>query len=116
VAVCDQAHIDHLEFWRGRTHAAPAAATGRPAGIRLDRDNVRHGLMRLVLTLVELIRELLERQAIRRMDSGSLTAKEIERLDLTFHRLSLEIERLKEQFGFNDDDLNLDLGPLGALR
>jgi uncharacterized protein YgbK (DUF1537 family) len=84
--------------------------------IRLDPDNVKNGLMQLVLTLVELIRELLERQALRRIDGGSLSNDEIERLGATFLRLSEEMESLKRQFGFTDDDLNLNLGPLGQLR
>ena len=98
--------------------ATPAAATRSrlPSQIRVDPENVRNGLMQLVLTLIELIRELLERQALRRIDGGSLTAEEIERLGLTFLRLSEEMDRLKEQFGLTDDDLNLDLGPLGKLR
>ena len=87
-----------------------------PSQIRVDPENVRDGLVRLVLTLLELIRELLERQALRRIDGGSLTAEEIERLGLTFLRLSEEMDRLKQQFGLTDDDLNLDLGPLGTLR
>ena len=86
------------------------------ARIRLDPDNVRNGLVRLVLTLIELIRELLERQALRRIDGGCLTGDEIERLGLTFLRLSEEMDRLKQQFGLSDEDLNLDLGPLGTLR
>ena len=95
------------------------SVTGRPrlpSQIRMDPENVRDGLVRLVLTLLELIRELLERQAMRRIDGGSLTAEEIERLGLTFLRLSEEMDRLKQQFGLSDDDLNLDLGPLGTLR
>jgi transposase len=84
--------------------------------IRIDPENVRNGLVQLVLTVVELIRELLERQALRRIDGGSLTAEEIERLGLTFLRLSEEMDRLKEQFSLSDDDLNLHLGPLGTLR
>ncbi len=88
-----------------------------PAGqLRLDPENVSSGLVQLVLTLVELLRELLERQALRRIDGGSLTAEEIERLGLTFLRLAEEMERLKRQFGLSDEDLNLDLGPLGRLR
>jgi hypothetical protein len=82
----------------------------------MDPENARNGLLQLVLTLVELIRELLERQAIRRIDSGTLTPAEIERLGLTFLRLSEEMERLKKEYGLSDDDLNLDLGPLGKLR
>lgn len=99
------------------------ADTARPGGfglsagrVKLDPENVRNGLAQLVLTLVELLRELLERQAIRRMDAGSLADHEIERLGLTFSRLAEEIERLKEYFGLTDEDLNLDLGPLGTLR
>jgi hypothetical protein len=98
--------------------AAPAAAArpSLPSQIRIDPENVRNGLVQLVLTLIELLRELLERQALRRIDGGSLTAEEIERLGLTFLRLSEEMDRLKEQFGLTDDDLNLNLGPLGRLR
>lgn len=83
--------------------------------IDIDPDNVRNGLGKLVLTLVELIRELLERQAIRRMESGSLTDQEIERLGTTFLRISEQMDHLKQVFGLEDDDLNLDLGPLGRL-
>ena len=78
--------------------AAPAAAPQ----IRINPENVRNGLLKLVLTLIELLRELLERQALRRIDGGSLSVQ--------------EIERLKQQFGLTDEDLNLDLGPLGKLR
>ena len=95
---------------------AAASLAALPERIRLDPDNVRNGLAQLVLTLVELLRELLERQAIRRMDAGSLTDEEIERMGQTFCRLAEEIERLKSHFGFRDEDLNLDLGPLGKLR
>lgn len=83
--------------------------------IDLDPENVRNGLGKLVLTLVELIRELLERQAIRRMDSGTLTAEEIERLGTTFLRLSEQMDHLKRVFGLENEELNLDLGPLGRL-
>jgi|WetSurMetagenome_2_1015567.scaffolds.fasta_scaffold1158530_1 hypothetical protein len=87
-----------------------------PSRIQLQPENVRNGLAQLVLTLVELLRELLERQALRRIDAGSLTSAEVERLGTTFLRLAEEIERLKEYFGFTDEDLNLNLGPLGKLR
>jgi hypothetical protein len=100
-----------------RVDAPSVASRSRlPSQLRLDPENVRDGLVRLVLTLLELIRELLERQALRRIDGGSLTAEEIERLGLTFLRLSEEMDRLKQQFGLSDADLNLDLGPLGTLR
>ena len=87
-----------------------------PSKIQIQPENVRNGLAQLVLTLVELLRELLERQALRRIDAGSLTSGEVERLGTTFLRLAEEIERLKEHFGFTDEDLNLNLGPLGKLR
>ena len=95
----------------------PADATIEvPSKIQLNPDNVRNGLAQLVLTVVELLRELLERQALRRIDAGSLSDGEIERLGETFLRLAKEIEKLKEYFGFSDEDLNLNLGPLGKLR
>ena len=97
------------DFGVRRRHAGAGTSASIPR-------TSRNGLMQLVLTLVELIRELLERQALRRIDGGSLTAEEIERLGLTFLRLSEEMDRLKRQFGLTDDDLNLDLGPLGKLR
>ncbi len=99
-----------------RAASPPSAGPRLPSPIRLEPENVRNGLVRLVLTLVELVRELLERQALRRIDSGSLSAEEIERLGLTFLRLSEEMDRLKRQFGLTDEELNLDLGPLGTLR
>jgi hypothetical protein len=92
----------------------PATEPCRPR-IKLDPDNVKNGLGQLVLTVVELVRQLLERQAIRRMEGGSLSEAEVEKLGVTFMRLSDEIDRLKGEFGLEDEDLNLDLGPLGKL-
>jgi len=83
--------------------------------IRLDPENVRKGLGQLVLTVVELIRQLLEKQALRRIESGSLTDQEVERLGLTFLGLNEQLAWLKHEFGLTDADLNLDLGPLGKL-
>ena len=94
----------------------PSAVADLPSKIRLQPENVRNGLAQLVLTLVELLRELLERQALRRIDAGSLGSGEVERLGTTFLRLAEEIDKLKQYFGFTDEDLNLDLGPLGKLR
>jgi hypothetical protein len=94
------------------------AAGGIPAQgtrIALNPDDVRDGLGRLVLTLMELLRELLERQALRRIEGGSLTDPEIERLGVTFLRLSEQMEAMKTVFGLKGEDLNLDLGPLGKL-
>ncbi|MBI1902689.1 MAG: gas vesicle protein K [Planctomycetia bacterium] len=101
---------------QGRGIRAERAAASEPQRIRFEPDNVRQGLMRLVLTLVEAVRELLERQALRRMEAGGLTDQEIERVGLTFMRLSQEVQRLRAEFDLSDEDLNLDLGPLGRLR
>ena len=82
---------------------------------RLNLDQAKNGLGQLVLTLVKLLHELLERQAIRRIEAGSLGEAEIERLGITMMRQAEEIERLRIQFGLEEEDLNLDLGPLGKL-
>lgn len=86
--------------------------TGR---LQLDQKSVKNGLGQLVLTVVRLLHELLERQAIRRMESGSLTDVELERLGMTLMLQAQEIERLRKEFGLEEEDLNLDLGPLGKL-
>jgi hypothetical protein len=107
------------ELPRGRRagqSTAAGALANFPSKIKLKPENVRNGLAQLVLAVVELLRELLERQALRRIDAGSLSEGEIERLGETFLRLAEEIEKLKEYFGFGDEDLNLNLGPLGKLR
>jgi hypothetical protein len=83
--------------------------------ISLDPDNVRRGLGQLVLTIVELLRQLLERQAVRRMEAQTLTTGETERLGRTFQALKNEMETLRTHFGLTQDDLNLDLGPFGKL-
>lgn len=89
--------------------------SGLPRRINADQQNVEQGLAKLVLTLIELIRKLLEKQAIRRMEAGSLTDEEVERLGETFLKLEAKMAELKETFGLQDEDLNLNLGPLGDL-
>jgi hypothetical protein len=88
---------------------------GLPARIDADPKTVEQGLAKLVLTLVNLLRQLMERQAIRRMEGGSLSDDEIERLGQTFMKLEQRLQELKVAFGLEGDDLNLDLGPLGKL-
>ena len=83
--------------------------------VTADPETVEQGLAQLVLTLIELLRQLMERQALRSMDEGNLTDEEIERLGLTFMRLAERMDELKETFGLRDEDLNLDLGPIGRL-
>lgn len=83
--------------------------------VNADREGLEKGLAQLVLTLIELLRQLMERQALRRIEGGSLSADEIERLGETFMLLEERMEELKEAFEIEDEDLNLDLGPLGRL-
>ena len=87
----------------------------RPRRVNADPENVERGLAQLVLTVVELLRQLMERQAIRRMEGGSLTEEQVERLGDTFARLEERMAQLCDEFGLDVDDLNLDLGPLGQL-
>ena len=86
-----------------------------PRRVEADPEKVERGLAQLVLTLVELLRQLMERQALRRMEGGTLTDEEVERLGETFMKLAERMEELKAEFGLEDRDLNLDLGPLGSL-
>ena len=83
--------------------------------VNADPESVERGLAQLVLTIVELLRQLMERQALRRVDLGTLSDEQVERLGRTFMELDRRMEELREQFGLTVDDLNLDLGPLGRL-
>lgn len=95
---------------------APDSRPGRPARrIRADPDTVERDLMKLVLTLVELLRQLMERQALNRVDQGDLTDEEEERLGVTLLLLHDRMTGLCAQYGLTMQDLNLDLGPLGPL-
>lgn len=92
-----------------------AGRFGQTSRLNLDANDTKNGLGQLVLTLVKLLHELLERQAIRRVESGSLSDQQIERLGLTLIRQAQEIDRLRKEFGLEEEDLNLDLGPIGKL-
>jgi hypothetical protein len=83
--------------------------------IDAEPENVQRGLAQLVLTIVELLRQLMERQALRRIDGGALTEEQVERLGRTFMELDQRMEELRAEFGLEPEDLNLDLGPLGRL-
>lgn len=87
----------------------------RPGRLNVKQDDVKNGLGQLVLTLIKLLHELLEKQAIRRIETGSLTETEIERLGVTLMKQAREIDRLRRAFNLEDEDLNIDLGPLGRL-
>lgn len=88
-----------------------------PAGRRLaaDPDTVERDLIKLVLTVVELVRQLMERQALRRMDQGDLSEEQEERVGMTLMLLEERMTELRERYGLSAADLNLDLGPLGSL-
>lgn len=88
---------------------------GRAGRSDFDPAKVERGLAKLVLTLVELLRRLMERQAIRKMEGGTLTEMQVEGLGEAFRRLETKMRELKRVFGLQDEELNLDLGPLGAL-
>jgi hypothetical protein len=97
----DDPELGHWPLPRGRIDTDPAT--------------VEKGLVQLVLTLVELLRELMERQAVRRMEAGGLSDEEIERLGRTLMLLADRMDELREHFGLEPEDLNIDLGPLGRL-
>jgi len=90
-------------------------AAARPPRWNADPEDVRRSVLKLVLTLVELIRQLLERQAIRRMEAGTLTDDETESVGLALMRLQETILDLAKEFDISPDELNLDLGPIGKL-
>jgi hypothetical protein len=93
-----------------------AVAEGLPPRLNTDPDKVENGLAKLVLTLIEVLRKVLEHQAVRRMEGGHLSDAEIERLGVTLLRLNDRMQEMKGIFGLTDDDLQIDLGPLGRLR
>jgi len=88
---------------------------GRVPRLNLTQENMKNSLGQLVLTLVKLLHELLERQGIRRIEAGSLTDEQVERLGVTLMQQAQEIDRLRREFGLEEEDLNIDLGPLGQL-
>ena len=87
-----------------------------PERISADPEVIENGLAKLVLSIIELIRRLLEKQALRRMDTGNLTEPEIERLGTALMKLEEKMAELKETFGLTDEDLNLSLGPIRTIE
>jgi hypothetical protein len=104
--------VEELEALRAEIDRLGAAA---PPRWNADPEDVRRSVGKLVLTLVEFIRQLLERQAIRRMEAGTLTPEETEAVGLALMRLEETVRDLAVGFGVDPDDLNLDLGPVGRL-
>jgi hypothetical protein len=86
-----------------------------PARVDAEPETVGRDLGKLVLTIVELLRQLMERQAIRRVEAGDLPEETVERLGLGIMRLEEAMDELREYFGLRPEDLNIDLGPLGNL-
>ena len=99
----------------GLNQELASIANGTAQRIDCNSENIDKGLARLVLSLIELLRRLLERQAIRRMEGGSLEDTQIEEMGLALMKLEQKIRELAEQFGLKPEELNLDLGPLGNL-
>jgi hypothetical protein len=83
--------------------------------VNADPESLERGLAQLVLTIVELLRQIMERQALRRIDTGGLSDEQEERLGRTFMELDRRMAELRDEFGLTEEDLNLDLGPLGRL-
>ena len=90
-------------------------ADSLPERVNVDARSVEQGLAKLVLTLIELIRRLLEKQAVRRMEGGDLSPEQVEELGLALMKLEEKMAELKGQFGLQDEELNIDLGPIGKL-
>jgi hypothetical protein len=105
--------VKELESIRGELERA--ARLARPPRWNANPDDVRRSVVKLVLTLVELIRQLLERQALRRLDAGTLTDEETEAVGLALMRLEETVREIGAQFDLAPEDLNLDLGPIGKV-
>ena len=105
--------VQEIESLRGEIERV-ARGSGPPRW-NANPDDVRRSVVKLVLTLVEFIRQLLERQAMRRVDAGTLTAEETEAVGLALMRLEETVRDLAAQFDLAQEDLNVDLGPIGKL-
>ncbi|MFB4164464.1 gas vesicle protein K [Alteribacillus sp. JSM 102045] len=99
-----------------KTESLSSIQTHEPQGrISLDPEKAEEGLSQLVLTVIELLRQLVEKQAMRRVEGGDLTEEQIEQLGTALMKLEEKMEEMKEILGLGDEDLNIDLGPLGNL-
>jgi len=109
--------VDSLDAPTGAVVAPlESVAESLPQRLNTDPDKVENGLAKLVLTLIEVLRKVLEHQAVRRMEGGHLSDEEVERLGVALLRLNDRMQEMKGIFGLTDDDLQIDLGPLGKLR
>ena len=105
-----------VETERPTGQSLNSVAQGLPERINADAAGPETGLARLVLTLIEVLRKVLEHQAVRRMEGGRLTDEEVERLGLALAKLNDRMSELKRVFGLSEEDLQIDLGPLGRVR
>jgi len=108
--------LDVREIESLRTELERRAADLAPARWNADPEEVQRSVAKLVLTLIEFLRQLFEKQAIRRMEEGTLDAEQTEALGVALMRLEETIKELADRFGLSPADLNLDLGPLGRLK
>jgi hypothetical protein len=104
-------HIDRQELVARLTELADQL----PSRIDVDPDAVGRDLARLVLTVVELLRQVVEHQAVRRMEDPDLSEEQVERMGTALWRLEEKMVEVKAVFGLAGEDLNIDLGPLGKL-
>ncbi len=93
----------------------PGQGHSLPRRMESDADSVERDLIKLVLTIVELVRQLMEKQALRRVDEGDLSDEQVEELGTALMRLDEAMTELQERFDLTAEDLNLDLGPLGTI-
>jgi len=109
--------LSHVEAGDVFPSGASASLMPTPSGkvASTDPERAKNGLGQLVLTVVKLLHELMKKQALRRIESGELSAAQIERLGITLMDQAKQMKRLQAEFGLDDDDLNLDLGALGKL-
>jgi hypothetical protein len=104
------------QLWSAAVPAPVADSSAQRARrININSEDLKNGLARLVLALVKLLHELLEKQAIRRIEAGRLSEADCERIGFTLMKQSEQLEKLRQAFGLSEEDLNLDLGPLGKL-
>ena len=107
--------VEVAELESARTELERLAKAAAPPRWNANPDDVRRSVAKLVLTLIEFVRQLLERQAIRRMEAKTLTAEETEAVGLALMRLEETVREIGAQFGLSPEELTLDLGPVGRL-
>jgi len=106
---------DPVESITDFTNEVSSLNKGFKNRMNADPEAVEQGLAKLVLTLIELLRRLMEKQAMRRIENGTVNDEEIEKLGIAFMKLEEKMQELRELFGLKEEDLNLNLGPLGNL-